>query len=212
MKKLLAVLTISLITLGAFAQGRLLFGNDSLHLVYYDPNVFGPPLGGTAVSTGNMPPGINLVVDLYLGTTSGLLSLTTTTTFSSTGGKWNTVNVMAPGIPGGSTVFVKIQVRNGAYAPEASWRPNFVPPDIYWGFSVEFPFTLGSTLTYPPIWDPPDGPWPPGDFPLPGGGLGAIPVGYIPEPSAITLAGLGALAMFVFRKPLISKHFKAFQK
>jgi len=207
MKRLFFVATVSLACISAFAQGKILFGNDSLHLVYYDPNVFGPPLGGTPV-TGNMPPGVLLVADLYLGTTSSLLSFTSFTTFSSTPGKWNTMPVAVPGIPGGTTVFVKIQVRDAAHAAaEPVWTPDFVPPSIYWGFSVEFPFTLGSSTTYPGF-----GPeWPPGTFPLPGGGLGAIPFGYVPEPSAVALAGLGALAM-LFRKPLISKHFKAFQR
>src|SRR5260370_13572821 len=114
-KKLLAILAISLTSLTAFAQGKILFGNDSLHLVYYDPNVFGPPLGGTPV-TGNMPPGVLLVADLYLGTTSSLLSFTSFTTFSSTPGKWNTMPVAVPGIPGGTTVFVTIQVRDASHA------------------------------------------------------------------------------------------------
>jgi hypothetical protein len=213
MKKLLAILIISLASLTAFAQGKISFGNDSLHLVYYNPAVFGAPLGGTPVDAGTMP--VPLAVDLYLGTASSSLSLTSTTLYSGTPpGTWPATSVAVPLFPGGTTLFVKIQVRDFTQPAEALWTPSFVPPEIYWGFSVEFPFTLGSGVIYPSIVAPPNPPWPIGDFLIGdfpfGGARGAIPFGYIPEPSAIALAGLGALAM-LFRKPLISKLFKAFQ-
>jgi len=197
MKKLLAILTVSLASLPAFAQGRIRFENDSLHLVYYNPAVYGPPLGGMPVTLGNAP---YSVADLYIGTSSSSLSLISTTTFSTTPGEWSAASVIVPTIPGGTTVFIKIQVRNAAFAAESTWTPSFVPPDVFWGFSVEFPFTLGSSVTYPSIVAPPP-PWPPGNFPIPGYGYGAIPVGYVPEPSAVALAGLAVGAMLFFRNP-----------
>jgi hypothetical protein len=59
------------------------------------------------------------------------------------------------------------------------------------GYSVEFTHTLGSSITYPFMTDT----WPTGTFPIPGYGLGAIPVGLIPEPSTLALAGLGAVVI-----------------
>jgi PEP-CTERM motif len=158
-------------------------------------------MGGSLVYYANMPPGASLVADLYLGTSSSALSLTTTTTFGSTPGEWIPTQVAVPGIPGGTTLFVKIQVRNAAFAAEGTWTPDFVPPDVYWGFSVEFPFTLGSSITYPSIVAAPS-PWPPGPYPIPGGGgaLGAIPVGYVPEPSVLALIGFGAMATLFNRR------------
>lgn len=200
-KKIATALIVSLASLAAFAQGRLSFANDSLHLVYYNPDVFPPPMGGSLVYGGNMPAGVNLVADLYLGTASSALSLISSTTFSSSApGRWNTTSVTVPGIPGGTTVFITIQVRDGAFAPEALWTPSFAPPSVYWGFSVEFPFTLGTSgITYPSIVEPPNPPWPRGTYPIPGGGgaLGAIAVGYIPEPSAIALAGLACFSILI---------------
>jgi hypothetical protein len=197
MKRLLFIATASLAGISAFAQGKVQFGNDSLHLVYYDPQVFGAPLGGTPVYIPNMPSGHNLFADLYLGTSASSLSFVSFTTFSTTAGKWSSMPVTVPDIPGGTTVYAKIQIRDSSYpTPEPTWTPDFIPPSIYWGFSVEFQFTLGSGTTYPEF-----GPeWPSGTFPLPPYGYGAIPVGYIPEPSTIALAGLGALAMLFHRR------------
>jgi hypothetical protein len=195
-KTITTALIASLASLTALAQGRLTFANDSLHLVYYNPDVFPPPMGGSLVYNANMPAGVSLLADLYLGTSSSALSLTTTTTFGATPGEWVPTQTQAlfPTMPPGTTVYLKIQVRNAAFAPEGTWTPNFVPPDIYWGFSVEFPFTLGGPIAYPSIVAPPS-PWPIGDYPLPGGARGAIAVGYIPEPSALALVGLGVAMM-----------------
>ena len=199
MKKLLVVSAISLFSLGAFAQGRLTFANDSLHLIYYNPGVFPPPMGGSLVYNANMPAGVNLVADLYLGTGSSSLSLVTTTTFGSTPGEWVPTQVALPTLPVGTTVYLEIQVRNAAFVAENLLTPNFVPPDIYWGFSVEFPFTLGGPITYPSIVAPPS-PWPIGDYPLPGGARGAIAVGYVPEPSAVALVCAGAMIIHGLRR------------
>ena len=62
----------------ALAQGKIAFGTDSLHLVYYDPSV--PGVGGTCVYNANTPGGVQLVADLYMGSTSSALSLYSTTT------------------------------------------------------------------------------------------------------------------------------------
>jgi hypothetical protein len=179
MKKRLAVLMVSLFSLTAFAQGKIGFINDSLHLCYYDFGSFGG-LGGQAIYSGNTPPGISFSADLYIGTSSSALSLISSTTFSSNPGRWNQVDVMVPGVPGGTSVFVTTVIRDSGSAPLATWTPGTTPPAyLYWGASVEFPFVLGSGITYPTMYS--QGTWPPG----------TIFVG-IPEPSALALLGLGA--------------------
>ena len=192
MKTYFALLTASLFSLTAFAQGKIAFINDSLHLCYYQPFSFGA-LGGQGIDSGHMPPGITFVADLYIGTSSSSLSLISSTTFSSSAGKWNQVNVMVPGVPGGTSVFVMAAIQDSASAPPATWTPGTTPPAyLYWGTSVEFPFVLGLGPTYPPMYI--QGTWPAGTFPMDQygtGSRGAIFVG-IPEPSALALLGLGA--------------------
>src|SRR5258705_392271 len=149
MKKLVLTAVASLACLAAFAQGRVSFTTDSLHLVFYYP-FMGGTLAAQPVSSANMPPGINLVADLYMGTSSGLLSLYTTTTFSAAGGKWNTVSVRAdgaqtpsaPAIPGGTTVYIVTQIRDSALIPTSTWTPATPPLGFLYGRSEEFTFIL----------------------------------------------------------------------
>src|SRR6266404_7737128 len=86
MKTLLVTLTATLACAPGFAQGKIQFANDSLHLVYWDPT-YGPPLGGQPLTLANAP--VTPIADLYVGTSSGTLSLLSSTTFSSTPGEWN---------------------------------------------------------------------------------------------------------------------------
>jgi hypothetical protein len=194
MKKLLLVLTVSLASLGALAQGKISFQTDSLHLVY-----FPSPFPGQGVDSAHMPPGINFLADLYIGTSSSSLSLISSTTFSAVPGKWNSLSVVVPGIPGGTSVFVTTVIRDDAFAPQPTFSFPYSPG--VWGYSQEFTFTLGSSITYPPMWGS-NGTWPIGTWVLDQygtGSRGAIVVGLIPEPCAIALLGLGA-AMFIFRR------------
>jgi hypothetical protein len=202
MKKLLFTLVTLATCASAFAQGKLRFENDSLHLVFYNP--FGdpvPPFPGQGVDAAHMPPGATLLADLYVGTTSTSLSLISSTTFSSSPGKWDPINTVVTGIPGGTTVFVMAQVRDSSSPAESIWTPGFIPNGSpYWGFSDVFHFTLGtSAVNYPPIWGG-DPAWPVGTFNMDQYGVGsrgAIAVPYIPEPSAIALVGLGSLTMLL---------------
>jgi hypothetical protein len=198
MKKTFVILAATLASITAFAQGKLSFSTDSLHLVYYNPGY--PGFGGQGVYAGNMPAGINFVADLYVGTSASSLSLISSTTFSSAPGKFNTISVQVPGIPSGS-VYTMAQIRDSAYPAESVWTPGFVPPTINWGSSDVFTFTLGISITYPPFWGS-NGTWARGTFPMDQygtGSLGAIMVG-IPEPSCLALAGLGTAALLLRRR------------
>jgi PEP-CTERM motif len=201
MKKLLLILTVSFASLAAFAQGKILFTTDSLHLVFYNP--YGdpvPPFPGQGVDTAHMPPGYTLLADLYIGTTSTSLSLISSTTFSAIPGKWNQLSVTVP-IPGGTSIFVMAQVRDSFSPAESVWTPTYSPNSLYWGRSEVFPFTLGSSITYPPMYA--QGTWPVGTFNMDQygpGSRGAIPVPYVPEPSAVALAGLASVAILFRRR------------
>lgn len=215
MKKLLTTAAASLACLAAFAQGRVQFLTDSLHLVYYNPglpNYGGVNLGGQPVWGSNMPPGVTLVADFYLGSGSSSLSLITSTTFSGTApGKWSIYNYQAPGIPGGSTVYMLTQIRDTGTIPESTWTPFSTPLNSFWyGRSEEFSFVLGtSTVAYPPMVTTGAllgggfSTWQTGDYEMGvitsalTGSRGAIVVG-IPEPASVVLACLGAATMLIF--------------
>jgi hypothetical protein len=218
MKKLVLIAVASLACVAAFAQGRVSFVNDSLHLVYYnvDP-ALGGPFAGQGVDSAHVTPA-GLMADLYMGTSSSSLSLYTSTTFGASGGKWSTVSVTAngaagsgPAIPGGTQVFVVVQVRdqNGVTAP-TTWTPGAQPFGTYYGASPEFQFTLGtSTLAYPPLYAPGASlgggfsTWPLGGYNMDNvspGFRGSIVVSAVPEPTSFALAGLGAAALLIFRR------------
>jgi len=210
MKRLLVTAAATLVCVGAFAQGKILFTTDSLHLAYYSTDAIqtpDPTLRGQPISTLNAP--YPLMSDLYAGTSSTTLSLISSTSFSATPGKWNQAQFTVPSAPGGTVVFVIAQVRDASTAPlpiltsadAGSGNPgNFA---IYkaWGTSLEFSFTLGGSVTYPPMYGS-AGNWPVGTFDLGGGNMGAISsfAKPVPEPASFALAGLGAAALMILRR------------
>jgi hypothetical protein len=207
MKKSFTFLFASLLCITVFAQGKVGFSNDSLHLVYWNPSV--PFLGGEAVNSDNMVAGLpGLTADLYMGTSSSQLSLVSTTTFGSLAagpGKWTPVNVTVPGILGGggsTPVFVEIGVTSTEKNPPTIFDPAALQTFQAHGMSVEFSFTLGSSIIYPVLWGL-NGDWPPGTFNMDQYGVGsrgAIEVNVIPEPSVYALASLGGTALLLFRR------------
>jgi hypothetical protein len=211
MKKSFIVLTASLLCVTAFAQGKVSLSNDSLHLVYWGPTA--GPYYGQPVNSDTIPPSFGLTglaVDLYMGTSSSQLYLYSTTTMAPLAvgaGKISTLSVIANANPATGaplltgTVFVEVQVRDtGASAPNI-FTGQFDAFKAY-GKSAEFSFTLGTSITYPPLWNQTSGTWPIGTFNMDqsvfNGFRGAIEVNLIPEPSTFALAGLGAAAMMIF--------------
>jgi len=208
MKKLFAIVTVSLAGLAAFAQGKIGFNNDSLHLVYWGPG----PFAGQAVNSDNIPLGIpGLAVDLYMGTSSSLLYLYSSATFGPLAigpGKWTSVSVQAnanpttgaPAIPGGTTAFVQVAVLSTERPAPNVFDPAAFQTFILAGFSTEFTFTLGGPITYPPMWGA-NGNWPAGTWPMDQYGIGSRgAITFMPEPSAGILLGLGAAAMLLFSR------------
>jgi len=205
MKRLLAVLSISLTTFAVFAQGKIGFNTDSLHLVAWAP-------GGPAVNSDNMPPGLTgLSVDLYMGTSSSQLFLYSSTTFGplATGpGKWTSASVVAspnavtgaPGIATGVSAFVEVAVHSTEKAPSNIFDPLALQTFQAYGASVMFNFTLGGPITYPPMWGA-NGNWPAGTWPMDQYGAGSrAAIIMVPEPSSLSLVGLAAVVFLIFSR------------
>jgi hypothetical protein len=185
---------------GAFAQGKVQFANDTLHLAFFD-GTWAPSEQGPVIPTSM--PGSTPIADLYMGTSSSLLALVTSAAFNSaTPGRWNPVNVTAP-FAGGSSVFVVTVVRDGTYAPASTWSPGYFPEfGEYYAASDEFNFTLGNGVSFPALYGA-NGNWAVGANNLDAYGTGwrgAIDITYIPEPSSIALAGIGVAGLRLFRK------------
>jgi len=193
MKKLVLTLTATLACLGAFAQGKIGFQNDSNHLVYFGTS--DPTYGGQLVGAGAGPAGVSFMADLYIGTVANALSLVASTTFGAVPGKWNSQAYTSPNIPTGTRVFVEAQIRDSNSTPS----PIFTGVSLagYYGASQEFQFTMGGPITAPVMWGP-NGNWANGSQAL-AGGLGAISVS-VPEPASFALAGLGAAMLVIFRR------------
>ena len=194
MKKLaLCLSALSLLVFAAFGQGKIGFQTDSLHLVYYGI-LWGyddAALVGQGVASAAMPNGITLVADLYVGTSSTVLSFVSSAAFGAVPGRWNPLSVQVPGVPGGATVFVITQIRDQAFAPSPVFDGNFA--EGTWAYSQEFTFTLGSSVTYPVMWGA-NGTWPVGTFDMGSGNRGAIGIAIIPEPVTLGFAVLASLS------------------
>jgi len=184
MKKLIATTLATVASLAAFGQGTINFAN----------------LNGTAVnapvtlSDGTTKlAGAQYMAALLAGPSAGNLTQIATTPFVSSGYFLGGTQVV-PGVPGGSTALVAIEVWNTTAgstfaAAQSSGQQNA------WAMMV------GATTTTPlsvKLGDP--NATPPGT-PAALVGLGATKLnGTIPEPSTFALAGLGAAALMFFRR------------
>lgn len=214
MKKLVLTAVASLACLGAFAQGKIGFATDSLHLVYWQ----GGSLNGTAVNNDNMAAGLTGInVFLYMGTFSFFLFLYSSTTFgplASGPGKWSLANVAAnanattgaPAISSGS-VFVQIAVLSTEKAAPNTFDTAAFDTFAAHGTTVApITFTLGTGVTYPVLTGPNSGgTWAVGTQNLDQYGVGSrgaigVITAPIPEPTSFALAGLGAAALMIFRR------------
>jgi len=223
MKKLLLIAAATLISVGAFAQGKLAFLINSDNLVYLTTATSGF-LPGDATKTADWGlgagpvalPGSSLytgvgstaealggtwVVSLMGGTSAGSLSLQTTASLADIGsGNFGAlssqVNVTLAGLPAGTAAFFQVDVSNGAG---------------YSGNSILFQATPQPS-SYSPIYilspSAPLSTWTPGTQELTdfvanvgagSGYLGGIVVA-APEPGTFALAGLGLAALLVLRR------------
>ena len=200
MKKVILTMALTAMCVGAFAQGKVTFVNDSLHTYMFGSAVLAADAGlaGQLTPITPLPSGVSLRADLYAGTSSGSLFLYSTTTLStSTPGRQNTLNVTlndpdgvgaAVGLPGGTPAFFQVQIRDSNFATAALSQAG----NSYYGFSSIFNVTPSSSIAFNSIVNPTFSTWAQGNP--------AITVQIAPEPTSMALAGIGAAAMVIFRR------------
>jgi len=193
MKKLAAILCLSALTTGAFAQGLVQFANGVGSLISSSQT-------GTATTLGAAPVGSYyfglLTADSAAGpfTFSGVYATNTAAgsklgppTYQPAVGNW----------AAGATKF--FEVAGWSSSLGATFNNGWLtalPGDAIWGAGGLFGLSsVGSGVATA-------APAPP--FPLFGGtalsGFNLAPVGTVPEPTSMALAGLGAAALLIFRR------------
>lgn len=196
MKKTLAILATCAIAAGAFAQGKVTFGNDANHLIVVSGNLAGT--GKNTALQGLAAPQIgtasdvmsSLTAQLWGGTSAGTLALQSTLNPAGLAGladgRLANATVVLSGIAGGATGFFQIlifETAAGNYTAASTGLGRwFASTPVFSGTAGGFaptPLTSMAGWTAGPIT------------------LGANPV---PEPSTFVLAGLGIASLLLFRR------------
>jgi len=195
MKKLAAMLCLSAMTTGAFAQGLVNFNNSASTLISAQI--------GTTVATLSGPSGTYLFGLLTSASATGPFTFAGvygTNLVNTTGGRFTGGNgVAVTGWQPGATLFYEIAgwaSANGAGTFNAAWvQANGKPatsglPSLFGVSAIASGVAGGGAQSLPPL-------------PLFGGASG-LTQGFtlvgVPEPTSMALAGLGAAALLIFRR------------
>lgn len=202
MKKLLLTLLIALEGLAAVAQGKLNVMNDSLHLLYFGTllKASDAALAGQSLSSSPTPTGATFLVDLYGGAGADSMTLQTTATMNATlPGIFGPMGFISPNLPGGVVATMQVKVRESSFATaEAAQNAGG-----YHGFSSIFTIIPGAGISRPTLVDHGgigQSTWADGTFDLGAAGFGAVMIGIIPEPSSLSLVGVGVVALLAHRR------------
>lgn len=201
-KELLFGVLIALACVGALGQGKLNVVNDSLHLLYFGTVLKSADinLAGQLVASSPMPSGAIFLVDLYGGADANSMTLQTTTTMNATlPGIFGPMGFISPNLPGDVVATMQVKVRESSFASAEAAQNG----GGYHGFSSLFTIIPGAGISRPTLVDHGgigQSTWADGTFDLGAAGFGAIMVGIIPEPSALSLTGLGIAALQAFRR------------
>ena len=214
-KLLLSTLAVTLVSAGAFAQGKIGFATDVNHLVYFttdttklntgDSGMAGKGLYTTTI--GSLAGTPSIVADLYAGTSAGsLIKVTSGVLWTPAEGQWISKNVILPSsptaFPATTLTYFEVNIHDARDADAAS---AWLQQGHYGGVSAEFTAFPGPS-TYPSMASvaASQSTWLPGTFQIPdmaAGNFGAIQVyATVPEPGTFALAGLGAAALMIFRR------------
>jgi hypothetical protein len=201
MKKLVVTMVAVVACVSAFAQGKVIFGNDSNHLVTLGnasqlsaapqwlslAGLACPQIGGPGAYTMG-----NLTAELWAGTSAANLALAMSLPADGLAGlpdgRFNNHNtILASGLSGTVTFQIRVWETVAGSWTAASTQPGFVS-----GESPVFTAVSGSLL-YNPLTlpgAPSNSTW----------ANGPILLTSVPEPSTFALAGLGIAGLLIFRR------------
>lgn len=195
MKTRFLALALVLASLGAYAQGKMIFGNDSLHLIVFHPFYLTPdywPYAGQPVPQSVFP---SFTAQVYAGTSPSTMTLQLTRSGSEVGailldpGRLASANFVLGGVPGGEPAYFQVLL----FETVAGSYDNAVANYFVHGGSPVFTATPGPGLAYNSMvihGGPSFSTWP--DAP--------IVLSTIPEPSSVALATLGVIALLAQRR------------
>jgi hypothetical protein len=200
MKKLLITTAITMACVGAFAQGKITFGNNDSHLIVFTadagmlPTAYKslaglpvPQLGTTANTFSFFT--AELVYGVTAGTMNNIYSVAAGQAGFSDGRLANkNINLTAGTVAGGSTGFFQVRVYETA---AGSWLASQGGEWVS-GYSPVFTVVAGSTLNNSIVLA--------GAPSLSTWAAGNVQLTMVPEPSTMALAGLGAAALLIFRR------------
>ncbi len=154
------------LALGAFGQGKVGFGNDSVHLFVIGTPLSGDSGGGTtnvgsttgAIPVSPLPSGKSLIAQLYVGTSAGSMSLYTSYVLDaanwSAPGRMFTRNLILDGYPANSLAHFNIVISDVAGALGSPFVPGPAAGAFYYGTSGNFTAIPPSSITYPSLVSP----------------------------------------------------------
>jgi len=198
MKKTLAILLISVVAVGAFAQGKVTFGNDASRLITVDSSASvltaagkNAALAGLAAPQVGAPLDVmsSLTAQLWGGVTAGALTLQSTLNPAGVAGfpdgRLQNVSVTLTGIPAGAAFFQILIFETSAGNFAAAQNGT----GLWYASTAVFGATAGgfapTPLTTSPNW---------------AAGPITLTAGVVPEPSTFVLAGLGVASLLLFRR------------
>jgi len=192
MKKLAAILCLSALTTGAFAQGLVTMGNGPTTLMSASTGASGASVALASGAAGTYYFGL-----LTQATAGGAYAFAGVYGTNSAGagriaGYTTSVTGWAPGQA------LNYEVAGWSASLGATWSPGWLTQNFggktgYFGISAVANGTAGGGSPVPaPSWN------------LFGGsgltGFNLAPAGTVPEPTSMALAGLGAAALLIFRR------------